>query len=184
VTRAGRGGAGNSDVTVSIDEAELRATLRAFDLAGKEASAALRDASLEIAGDLAGNLRRAATMSPLAPPQARLIAPTIKPKRDRIIVVSIGGPARVGRPYRSRRTGRKVRAQAGALVWGSETGSLQGTDKAGRAYTSRYVESHNPAGYWIAPTVARYGPEARERWWDAVEHLLRRLGFTVTREAA
>lgn len=180
MTSAARG-RGRADIEVSIDRAELDAVLRAFNAAGKEASAELRDESYGIARTLAGHLRRSA-LDPFAPPQAALLAPTVVPRRDRLVTVQIGGSRRVGRAYRSRSTGRKVRAQAGALLWGSETGSESGVDRSGRAYSDRFVRDHNPVGYWIAPTVAAYGDEARERWWEAVELLLRRLGFTVTRE--
>lgn len=172
--------AARESVDVYIDPAELRAVLTAFNRAGKEASAELRTASLEIAGDLAGHLKRAAR-DPFAPPQAALLVRTIKPARDRIVKVNIGGSLRVGRPYRSRSTGRKTRAQAGALVWGSETGSEEGVDRAGRAYRRRFVRPHLAAGYWIGPAVNAYGPEARNRWWDAVDRVLRRNGFTIER---
>jgi hypothetical protein len=172
---------GEGSVTVAIDEAELRAVLRAFNYAGKETSAELRTASVTIAGGLARRLRSAAR-SPAAPPQAALLAGTVTPRRDRIVTVVIGGARRVGRPYRSRATKRKTRAQAGQILWGSETGSDSGKDSRGRAYTDRFVRPGLPPsqGYWIEPTADAYGPQARREWWEAVEKILTRAGFTLT----
>jgi hypothetical protein len=102
-------------------EADLRRT----------ANGELRAIARTCAGELATELKQAAASSPT--PQARLMAPTIRVKSDRIPVVSIGGSRRVGRH----------KTPAARLVWGSESG--------GRNFRA-------PAGgsYWIKPTVERF----------------------------
>lgn len=170
---------------VGVDPQDLRNLLRALSKLERDAQADVREASLAIATDLAGELRRAARLSPT--PQAELVAQSVRPRRDRVVSVEVGGSRKVGRPYRAvrhtaagKRTTRQVRAAAGTLLWGSETGSREGTDRQGRRYRGRFVAPEHRGGYWIRPTVERYGPQARERWLTAVVHALRRAGFEVT----
>lgn len=166
----GRAGASTGSVGLTIEVQGLRPLLRDLNKLPKDLQAQLRDASLAISTDLARDLKAAAAASPT--PQAGLMPVT--PRRDRLVKVIVGGPRRVGRPYRARPKGgkgrgRTVRAKAGALLWGSETGSESGTDRAGRRYTSRFVAGRDPSGHWVAPTVTRAGPAARTRWLAAVD---------------
>jgi len=84
---------------------------------------------------LAGQLSRAAAQSgvPVAPRVAR----SIRVKSDRVPVVSIGGPRKVGAGG----------APPGALVWGSEQGP--------KSDPNRFGVAPSP-GHWIAPTVAQF----------------------------
>jgi hypothetical protein len=126
---------------------------------GPEENSALRKAAGEAAAPLAAALVRAAETSgvPVAPRVARSIAV----KRDRIPVVAIGGSRKVG-------TGK--RGQAGALLWGSEQGAKSDPD--------HFAVAPNSAGYWIAPTVARFadGP-AIARFQRAVYETLHGAGL-------
>jgi hypothetical protein len=105
----------------------------------KETNAQLRGAARECAARLVGDLRSAAASSgvPVAPRVAR----TAKVKGDRIPVVSIGD------------------AKTGPLKWGSEQGP--------KSAPNRFAVSPNLGGYWIAPTVKRFGegpaPEVYKR---------------------
>jgi len=176
-TRSTSSTTSSGSVSVSLEVRGLRDLLRDLNRLPRDMQDEVRDASLAISTDLAGRLKAAAAVSPT--PQAALIP--VAPKRDRLVKVVIGGSRKVGRPYRSRTDrlksgrGRKVSAKAGALLWGSETGSRSGEDRDGRRYTSRFVAGHNASGWWVGPTVNRYAPEAVRRWLAAVDDALRPL---------
>lgn len=126
---------------LAVEMDGMTETLKAFrgleaDLR-KEANAELRAAAHECAAKLALNLVAAASSSgvPVAPRVAR----SIRVKSDRLPVVTIGGATKVG-------TGK--RGNAGALVWGSEQGP--------KGDPNRFAVAPNLAGYWIAPTVAKF----------------------------
>lgn len=116
----------------------------------------LRDAADAAAGELAVDLRAAASSSGV--PVAPLVAQSIKVKRDRVPVVSIGGAMRVG----SRGT------PAGLLVWGSEQGPKGDVNHWAVPPSS---------GYWIAPAVERSGPKAVEKFRSAVAAIFRKHGL-------
>lgn len=115
-----------------------------------EANTKLRAAAGECAAPLVADLRSAAASSgvPVAPKVAR----SIRIKRDRIPVVSIGG------------------GKVGPLLWGSEQGP--------KSDPNRFAVGPNPAGYWIAPTVARFadGP-AIATFQRAVYEILHDVGL-------
>jgi hypothetical protein len=118
-----------------------------------QANRELRGAARICASGLAARLVRAAETSgvPVAPRVAR----SIRVKSDRLPVVSIGGPLRVGSGGGS----------AGALVWGSEQGP--------KSEVNRFGVEPNAAGYWITPTVDRFqGDEAVEVYRRAVYETL------------
>ena len=148
---------------VSIEMDGLVETLGAFRaLSGdlrSETNAELRAAAGVCAGGLVRQLVAAASSSgvPVAPRVAR----SIRVKSDRIPVISIGGATKVG-------TGK--RGHAGALVWGSEQGP--------KSDPNRFAVSPNSAGYWIAPTVARFASDdAIEVYKRAVYDLLKKNGL-------
>lgn len=122
----------------------------------KEANAELRAAAKETASGLAVGLVAAASSSgvPVAPRVAR----SIRVKSDRLPVVSIGGPTKVG-------SGKN--GSAGALVWGSEQGP--------KGDPNHFGVAPNASGYWIGPTVQRWteGP-ALDNYRRAVAAILRR----------
>jgi hypothetical protein len=99
------------------------------------ANAQLRDAAGECAGRLAEELVSSASSSGV--PVAPRVAQSIRVKRDRIPVVSIGGGQRVGARG----------AAAGSLVWGSEQGPKGDVNHWAVPPSS---------GYWIAPAVKRF----------------------------
>jgi len=129
------------------------------ELARPAANKELRQAARSCATVLAGQLARAAASSGV--PVAPRVASSIRVKSDRLPVVSIGGARKVG-------TGK--RGAAAALVWGSEQGPKSDPNHWG-------VEA-NPAGYWIAPTVERFGSDqAIERYRRAVFEVLHGAGL-------
>jgi hypothetical protein len=125
---------------LSIEVDGLTETLRAVqglaaDLERPAANTELRNAADRCARDGAAELALAAGASgvPVAPRVAR----SIRVKRDRLPVLSIGGGIAVGRRG----------APAGALVWGSEQGPKGHVNHFGVPPGS---------GYWIAPAVERF----------------------------
>jgi hypothetical protein len=112
----------------------------------------LRNAAGSAATALSSQLRQSAGSSPT--PQARIVAETIKVRRDRLVSVVIGGTARVG----SRGT------PAGAILWGSEHGGVNFTQPHG-------------GDYWIQPAVAAYAAGgAQGVYLAAVNEILRDAG--------
>lgn len=116
----------------------------------------IRDAAEREAEVLLVELHSSAASSGV--PVARRVASSIKVKRDRVPVVSIGGGKRVGRRG----------APAGALVWGSEQGPKGHVNHWGVPAGS---------GYWIAPAVERAGPKAVELFRGAVADIFRKHGL-------
>ena len=141
----------------------LQETLKAFSKLDRdlraEANGELRDAADKCASGLAVALVSAAASS--ATPVASRVARSIKVKRDRVPVVYIGGATKVG-------TGK--RGQAGSLVWGSEQGP--------KGDVNHFGAGPNPSGYWIAPTVARFGEgPAIDTYRRAVASIMRKHGL-------
>lgn len=143
----------------SVELDGLTETLKAVqglsaDLERPAANSELRGAAGVCAGGLARKLAAAAASSgvPVAPRVAR----SIRVKRDRIPVVSIGGPRKVGARG----------APAGRLVWGSEHGPKSDVNHFGVA---------PGPGYWIRPTVAAFrADEAVAEYKRAVYAVLRK----------
>jgi hypothetical protein len=116
----------------------------------------LRDAADSSARELGVELLAGASSSgvPVAPRVAR----SIRVKRDRIPVVSIGGGMKVGARGGS----------AGALVWGSEQGP--------KGEVNHFAVPPS-SGYWIAPAVERYGSKALANFRQAVADVFRKHGL-------
>jgi hypothetical protein len=145
---------GPAGLHVDVDglvETEKAIAALAEDLA-KQSSSEIRSARARLASSLAGALRAAAVSSgvPLAPRVARSIRPGPSG-------VAIGGPMLVG-------TGK--RGFAAVLVWGSEQGP--------KSDPNRFAVAPNSAGYWIAPTSARFRDnDAVDEYRHAVHATLR-----------
>lgn len=153
---AGLGGSAQGKYPITLEPREFKDLLSVLRSLDKETSNEVRDRALPLSARLAGQLQQFALVAPA--PQTRLVAQSIVPKRDRLIRVDIGGSKKVGRPYKSRETGKQVKAPAGALLWGTEYGSRGGTDSIGRAFTNRFKVGRNRIGYWINPAVDYYAP--------------------------
>lgn len=163
-------------IETSLDS---RAAFDALKKLPKEVQDEIRDSNYREAQILTGALKRAAVASPT--PQAKLLVSAIKPKRDRVVKVEIGGSKQVGEKYRSRKTGKRRGTSAGALVFGSEFGSTgKPVDEAGREMGLRFVANHNENGYWISPVFNKHAKEILERWTKLIQRVADRQGRGVS----
>ena len=130
--------------------AGLNKALRALP---KQASAKLRDASVEIADEIASEARSKGSSAGGA--MAAYVAPTFKATRDRIPVIKMGSSKRIN--------GRKGKRQTvGDLIWGAEFGGR------GRPTTQQFLPHKGTTGYVLYPTVR----ENRQDIWEAYSDAL------------
>lgn len=133
-----------------------RETLAKFRDLPKDASAALRDANVEISKDLAEKIATAATASSK---QSALVAPGIKARRDRVPSVEVGGRRRVGR--------NKVPLEK--ILFGANFGATR----------LKQYRPHRGAGdddYWFFSTVEANEADIVQQWESAVDEVLRKWG--------
>ena len=130
----------------------LNDVLRAFKALPKEASAELRKSSMEIADrHMAPAWRNAALY--YAGPWGKVIADSVKVKRDRVPAVQIGG-------------NRKVLSGGGTATmvrWPSDTGQ-------GRESFAPFEQTN-----WIS-NVRGYQPDALREWGEAVDRIVNKWG--------
>lgn len=138
--------------TISVQVEGMGDTLRAFRDLPKDASDELRTASMEIAESLAVKIRTAAGSD--RSPQARLVAATLKVKRDRVPVLEVGGTKRIGR--------NKV--PANRLMFGAEFGSNRF-----RQFHKRHTGT---TGSWFYGTVEREQAEIGRQWLEAADRII------------
>jgi hypothetical protein len=115
----------------------------------KEANVQLRDASVEIAANVASIAsKRARSVGGVA----ALVAPTIKATRDRIPVVKMGSSQKLptagnGWTNNSRSGARQT---IGDVIWGAEFG---GGARPSTSQFSPWLGSGPGAGYFLYPTI-------------------------------
>lgn len=141
-------------VNVRIDGA--KETLKALNRLPKEANQAVREESLKLAQALAVRAQAAAVSD--RAPQSKLIAPTIRARRDRVPVIVAGGTKRVGRN----------RVPAWKVLFGAEFGSDR-FSQFRRAHSGR-------KGYWFFPLVEKEGPTVAKAWSKAADRIVRAYG--------
>lgn len=141
-------------LTVRLQLDGARETLKAFRDLPKDATVELRDAALELSGDLADSAVQAAEAD--SSPQSKLVAKTVKARRDRIPSVQAGGTRRLGRH----------RVPAYKLLFGAEFGSNRFT-QFGHPHRGRQ-------GYWFFPVVEREQRAISKAWNDAADDVIRR----------
>jgi hypothetical protein len=183
-----RSGFSSKLVTTTVDS---RAVLKALNGLPKEVQAEIRAKNLIESQALAREIIMAA-YDPRVPPQAELVAKSVKGARDRTVKVNVGGNKKVGRPYRKRTgegedgkpTYKTFRASAGYLMYGAEHGSSgEPKDRSGRTMGNRFVRPHrgNPRnpfdGYWIGPVIAVQGQEIADRWRKLCQRAIDGLGL-------
>lgn len=147
-------------VRVRIDGA--RETLAAFRRLPADANRELRESSLRIADSLAGRVRAAGLSDG---PHSALVAPTVKPVRDRVPAIQAGGSKRVG--SQSRRSSGQAPTKASDLLYGSEFG----------ATVLKQFRPHVGQGsYWFFRTVEANEATISREWNQAADELVRLWG--------
>jgi len=118
-----------------------------------EANTRLQAAAGKAGAQLLSVLRQSAASSPT--PQARIVAESLRLRRDRTVSLELGGSVGVG----SRGTA------AGAILWGSEHGGANFGASSG-------------GSYWIGPAVDRYAASGADGpYLEAANGLLRDSGL-------
>lgn len=159
--------ASKTTVTLTLHIDGIRETLAAFKQLPKEASDELRNRTKELSEALAGAARTAAEGQGR---KGKLLAQTVKARRDRVPVVVAGGTKRLG----------KKRTPAFALLFTSEFGSNRRTGWYGRPRYRRgghqqFKPHRGQQGYWFFPTVEREEPEIARAWQQAADAIVNRF---------
>lgn len=152
-------------LTLTLHIEGVRETLRAFNQLPKEASDKLRDRAQEIAQDLAVKAKAAGVAEGR---QARLVASTVKARRDRLPVVVAGGTKKLGRK----------RAPAYALLFGSEFGmnSRSGwyaSPRYDNATGRQYKPHRGRNSYWFFATADKERERISDAWNKAADEIVR-----------
>jgi hypothetical protein len=159
-----------STITVRPDLADYRGLLKALSVMEKESQVELKDDVYSISAWTATGIKQAGYAHPFYPRQARIVAETVRPARDRVPTVYIGGS-------KGRVSGG---ANAGQLLFGNEFGGDRNAFGNANAFpnggfrfpprTSR--EGRGNTGYWIFPTLKAMQPEIKKKWFAAVNKVM------------
>jgi hypothetical protein len=149
---------------------DYRGLLKALNVMDDEAKITLKNEVYSISSWTAQGIQQAAYGHPYYPAQAAIVAATVRPARDRLPTVVVGGS-------KGRASGG---ANAGQLLYGNEFGgdrnafgTLSAFPNGGFKFPPRSPrEGRGNAGYWIFPTLKGMQPEIRRRWFDAVNKVM------------
>jgi hypothetical protein len=161
---------GRSTITVRPDLTDYRGLLKALNVMDKEAQFALKNDVYAISAWTAKGIQQAAYGHPYYPKQAAIAAATVRPARDRVPTVYIGGS-------KGRASGG---ANAGQILFGNEFGgdrnafgNLNAFPNGGYRFPFRTArEGRGNKGYWIFPTLKAMQPEIKRRWFAAVNRVM------------
>jgi hypothetical protein len=157
-----------TSLTVHVSIEGVHETLRALSLLPKNANNELRDASLRLAQELATRARADGMANGGA--QGRLVAQTVKAKRDRVPVIEAGGTRKLGRH----------RAPSYGLVFGSVFGMNRRSGwYAGPQFASSTGFQFRPHrgrdAYWFFPVIEQSAAEISRRWNEAADRVARKF---------
>lgn len=155
-------------LTLTFNVDGLREVLRALSRLGKEANGKLRDRAMVIARSLATDIQTAGRGEGA---QAALVAATVKPKRDRVPVITAGGTSSIGNPA----------VPAYKLLFASEFGMNR---RSGWYAKPRYAGStgmqYQPHigrdSYWIFRTVDDQQEHVLTEWAKAADDIITEFG--------
>ncbi len=161
--------ANKTTITVKPDLGDYRSLLKAISVMDKQAQGALKDEVASISKWTAQGMI-ASSYGALMPAQAAIVAATIRPARDRVPTVYIGGA-------KGRASGG---ANAGQLLFGNEFGGDRNIKGSASAFPNggfRFPERSDPEGrgnkgYWIFPSLKEMQPTIRRRWFTAVNKVM------------
>ncbi len=164
-------------ITVKPDLSDYRGLLKALSKMDKDSQKALKDEVASISAWTATGIRQAAGNAPFAK-QASMVAATVKPARDRVPTVRIGGAKKM--PVSRKRTEGNPAPSAGQLLFGSEFGGERNAKDSASAFPNggyRFParsprEGRGNAGYWIFPSLKIMQPEIKRRWFAACNKVM------------
>jgi hypothetical protein len=159
-----------TSITVKPDISDYRGLLKALNVMDKEAQFELKNEVYAISAWTAQNIQRAGYAHPFYPKQAAIAAATVRPARDRVPTVYIGGS-------KGRASGG---ANAGQILFGNEFGgdrnafgNKQAFANGGYRFPPRTArEGRGNTGYWIFPTLKAMQPEIKRRWFATVNKVM------------
>jgi hypothetical protein len=161
---------GRTTITVRPDLQDYRALLKALNLMEKESQDTLKDDVYAISSWVAKGIKQAANVHQYYPDQARIVAATIRPARDRVPTIYVGGT-------KGRASGG---ANAGQLLFGNEfggdrnaKGNLSAFKKGGYRFPPRTDrEGRGNKGYWIFPTLKDMQSDIFKMWKKTVTNVM------------
>lgn len=136
---------------------------KAFRVLPKDLMVELRDASMDIADDVA---RKAGMRARMVGGVMRYVAPTIRARRDRVPKIVMGGTTRL--PARDGGPRRGTNQTVGNVIWGGEWGSDR----------HRQFSPWSREGYVLWPTIDAESDKTMERYGEA---LLRAVDKTASK---
>jgi hypothetical protein len=145
-------------MSVAIHGADT--TARAFRQYGKEANGELRDAAVRAIAGITPALMAAMSADSA---QLRLVAATVRPIRDRVPVLAVGG-AKKAAPSKGR---KRKRPSSGDIFFGAEFGG------GGRSTTRQFRPHRGTEGYAFYPTFRRHVGDVIDAYGDALDKLAR-----------
>jgi hypothetical protein len=165
-------------ITFKADPKDLKNLYAAFKTLTDEANNELKSQVTAISAWTATKIQAAANLAPYMPKQASRVADTVRPNKDRIPNVTIGGSKR----------NFSGGAAVGEVLFGSEfgaepyltkkkNGSNLGANTFGKNKGRRFPPMSPPynggnEGYWIFPTLRREQPAITSAWITAVDGVL------------
>lgn len=165
-------------ITFKADPKDLQNLYAAFKRLTDEANNELKTQVTAISAWTATKIQAAASSARYMPAQAERVADTVRPNKDRIPNVTIGGSKR----------NFSGGAAVGEVLFGSEfgaepyltkkkNGSNLGANTFGKNKGRRFPPMSPPynggnEGYWIFPTLRKEQPAITSAWITAVENVL------------
>lgn len=157
-------------ITIKPDLSDYRGLLKAINQMDNESKTALKDDVYSISAWTADGIAQAGFSHPFYPRQAAVVAATVRPAKDRVPTIYIGGS-------KGRASGG---ANAGQLLFGNEFGGERNSKQSQSAFPNggfRFpprtaAKGRGNAGYWIFPTLKSMQPEIKRRWFEAVNKVM------------
>lgn len=153
-------------IRISANSRELKGLYDAFKTLENEANVNLKN---DVSGISLWTAQQivAAAPSAIYPKQAAKVAKTIRPQKDRVPKILIGGS-------RERFSGGAV---SGQILFGNEFGGPSLFPNGGKRFPFRSpAKGRGNEGYWIFPTLVKIQPEITRRWLDSVDKVLNKWG--------
>jgi hypothetical protein len=165
-------------ITFKADPKDLQNLYAAFKTLTDDANTELKSQVTAISAWTATKIQAAASLAPYMPKQASRVADTVRPNKDKIPNITIGGSKR----------NFSGGAAVGEVLFGSEfgaepyltkkkNGSNLGANSFGANKGRRFPPMSPPynggnEGYWIFPTLRREQPAITSAWITAVDGVL------------